>query len=100
MSAAIEDYGIIGDCESVALVGSNGSIDWPGWRWIAQLKISSILSWLALARWRALRDESHKHVCQHGFNPRVGTFVQSYGSTALDASLLLIPLLGLLPASD
>ncbi|HXU18181.1 MAG TPA: glycoside hydrolase family 15 protein [Terriglobales bacterium] len=53
-----------------------------------------------LARWRALRDEIHKHVCQHGFNPRVGTFVQSYGSTALDASLLLIPLVGFLPASD
>ena len=53
-----------------------------------------------LDRWRALRDEIHAHVCEHGFNASVGTFVQTFGSTALDASLLLIPLLGFLPASD
>ncbi|WP_129643164.1 glycoside hydrolase family 15 protein [Peristeroidobacter agariperforans] len=53
-----------------------------------------------LDRWRALRAEIHAHVCEHGFNASVGTFVQSYGSTALDASLLLIPLLGFLPAAD
>jgi GH15 family glucan-1,4-alpha-glucosidase len=53
-----------------------------------------------LDHWRRLRDEIHAHVCKHGFNPAVGTFVQSYGSTALDASLLLIPLVGFLPASD
>jgi GH15 family glucan-1,4-alpha-glucosidase len=53
-----------------------------------------------LDRWRALRDRIHTDVCQRGFNPNVGTFVQSYGSTALDASLLLIPLVGFLPPSD
>ncbi len=53
-----------------------------------------------LDRWRALREQIHAHVCEHGFNPSVGTFVQTFGSTALDASLLLIPLLGFLPASD
>ena len=53
-----------------------------------------------LDHWRTLRDKIHEHVCRHGFNPSVGTFVQSYGSTALDASLLLIPLVGFLPASD
>lgn len=51
-------------------------------------------------RWRALRSRIHEDVCQHGFNPSIGSFVQSYGSTALDASLLQIPLLGFLPASD
>jgi len=53
-----------------------------------------------LDQWRALRDKIHENVCQNGFNSVVGTFVQSYGSTALDASLLLIPLVGFLPASD
>jgi len=53
-----------------------------------------------LDKWRALRDRIHEDVCQNGFNPKVGTFVQSYGSTALDASLLLIPLVGFLPVSD
>jgi len=51
-------------------------------------------------RWRALREEIHADICEHGFNPAVGTFVQSYGSTVLDASLLLIPLVGFLPAQD
>ena len=53
-----------------------------------------------LDRWRELREKIHADVCQNGFNPKVGSFVQSYGSTALDASLLLIPLVGFLPASD
>ena len=53
-----------------------------------------------LDRWRKLRDEIHRDVCKNGFNPAVGSFVQSYGSTALDASLLLIPLVGFLPAFD
>jgi len=51
-------------------------------------------------QWRELREKVHADVCKNGFNPSVGTFVQSYGSTALDASLLLIPLVGFLPASD
>jgi GH15 family glucan-1,4-alpha-glucosidase len=51
-------------------------------------------------RWRALRDEIHAAVCEHGFDDELGSFVQSYGSKELDASLLLIPLVGFLPASD
>jgi GH15 family glucan-1,4-alpha-glucosidase len=51
-------------------------------------------------RWRALRDEIHASVCEHGFDEELGSFVQSYGSKELDASLLLIPLVGFLPASD
>ncbi len=51
-------------------------------------------------RWRTLRAQIHDDVCRSGFNPEVGAFVQSYGSTEPDASLLLIALVGFLPASD
>ncbi|MEO7128350.1 MAG: glycoside hydrolase family 15 protein, partial [Rhodoferax sp.] len=51
-------------------------------------------------RWRKVRDAIHKQVCELGFDTKQGSFVQSYGVTALDASLLLIPLVGFLPASD
>jgi len=50
-------------------------------------------------RWRALRDEVHADVCANGVDER-GAFVQSYGSTDLDASLLLVPLTGFLPPRD
>ena len=53
-----------------------------------------------LEHWRALRDEIHADVCAKGFDEELGSFVQSYGSKELDASLLLIPLVGFLPASD
>jgi GH15 family glucan-1,4-alpha-glucosidase len=53
-----------------------------------------------LERWRALRAEIHREVCAHGFDRRRNAFVQSYGSTMLDASLLLIPMVGFLPADD
>jgi GH15 family glucan-1,4-alpha-glucosidase len=51
-------------------------------------------------RWRAIRDEIHEQVCDQGFDETFGSFVQSYGSQELDASLLLIPLVGFLPADD
>ncbi len=51
-------------------------------------------------RWRAIRDEIHAEVCQRGFNPARGAFVQSYDSDRLDASLLMMPLVGFLPAED
>jgi GH15 family glucan-1,4-alpha-glucosidase len=53
-----------------------------------------------LQRWRALRDRIHAEVCRRGYNPELGAFVQSYGSDQLDASLLLIPLVGFLPPDD
>jgi GH15 family glucan-1,4-alpha-glucosidase len=53
-----------------------------------------------IARWRGIRDEIHAEVCREGFHKEVGAFTQSYGSRALDASLLLIPLVGFLPADD
>ncbi|MET8100149.1 glycoside hydrolase family 15 protein [Streptomyces sp. NPDC005236] len=50
--------------------------------------------------WRAMRDEVHREVCERGFDPARNTFTQSYGSTELDASLLLIPRVGFLPPDD
>ena len=51
-------------------------------------------------RWRGLRDEIHAQVCRAGYDADVGAFVQFYGSKRLDASLLLMPLVGFLPPSD
>jgi GH15 family glucan-1,4-alpha-glucosidase len=53
-----------------------------------------------LDRWRALRDEIHNDVCCNGFDPALNSFVQAYGSKFLDASLLLLPIVGFLPPSD
>jgi GH15 family glucan-1,4-alpha-glucosidase len=53
-----------------------------------------------LAKWRAAQRQIHDDVCRSGFNPRIESFVQSYGSRAVDASLLLLPLVGFLPATD
>ena len=51
-------------------------------------------------RWRKVRDEIHAQVCEQGFDTAQNSFVQSYGSSALDASLLLIPMVGFLPPDD
>ena len=51
-------------------------------------------------RWRALRDTIHQQVCERGYHPRKKAFTQSYGSTALDASLLMMPMIGFLPPID
>jgi GH15 family glucan-1,4-alpha-glucosidase len=53
-----------------------------------------------LDRWRSIRRQIHRQVCDEGFNSRIGAFVQSYGSSELDASALLIALVGFLPPSD
>ena len=53
-----------------------------------------------VARWRKVRDEIHADVCRLGFDPQLGSFVRSYGSKQLDASLLLLPAIGFLPADD
>ncbi|HEY4405177.1 MAG TPA: glycoside hydrolase family 15 protein [Xanthobacteraceae bacterium] len=51
-------------------------------------------------RWRALRAEIHADICDNAFDASLGSFVQSYGSLELDASLLQIPIVGFLPADD
>ena len=53
-----------------------------------------------IGRWQIIRDEIHADVCRNGFDSALGSFVQSYGSKALDASLLLLPIVGFLPPSD
>ncbi|HEY5025976.1 MAG TPA: glycoside hydrolase family 15 protein [Acidimicrobiales bacterium] len=53
-----------------------------------------------LERWRQLRDQIHEEVCAKGYNADVGAFTQYYGSDALDASLLMIPLVGFLTPED
>jgi GH15 family glucan-1,4-alpha-glucosidase len=77
---------------------------------------SKVMAWVAFDRgireaehlgldgpidqWRAVRQQIHEDVCLHGYDPELGSFVQSYGSKELDASLLFIPLVGFLPPSD
>ncbi len=53
-----------------------------------------------IERWREVRDAIHDQVCEKGFDTRRGAFVQHYESPHLDASLLLIPQVGFLPADD
>ncbi|MER6308098.1 glycoside hydrolase family 15 protein [Streptomyces sp. NPDC001657] len=53
-----------------------------------------------LGRWRAMRDEVHREVCERGYDDERGTFTQSYESRDLDAATLLIPRVGFLPGDD
>jgi GH15 family glucan-1,4-alpha-glucosidase len=53
-----------------------------------------------LERWRELRSLIHDEVCEHGFDPKQNAFVQSFGDATLDASLLLVPIVGFLPPDD
>jgi GH15 family glucan-1,4-alpha-glucosidase len=77
---------------------------------------SKVMAWVALDRavraverfglagsvdrWRDVREAIHAEVCEHGFDPTLNAFVQSYGARHLDASLLMMPLVGFLPAQD
>jgi GH15 family glucan-1,4-alpha-glucosidase len=77
---------------------------------------SKVMAWVAFDRaikameqfqyqgpadeWRAIRDQIHDEVCRRGYDPARNTFVQSYDSKELDASLLMVPMVGFLPADD
>jgi GH15 family glucan-1,4-alpha-glucosidase len=77
---------------------------------------SKVMAWVAFDRaadvveseayndtgqhWREIADEIHAEVCERGFDRDLDSFVQAYGSKRLDASLLLIPLVGFLPPND
>jgi GH15 family glucan-1,4-alpha-glucosidase len=54
----------------------------------------------SVERWRRIRAEIHDEVCREGFNTELNSFTQAYGSEELDASTLLIPILGFLSAGD
>ncbi|MFE0677747.1 glycoside hydrolase family 15 protein [Streptomyces sp. NPDC058867] len=51
-------------------------------------------------RWRTMRDQVHDQICRRGWDPARRSFVQAYGSPALDASALLLPKVRFLPAAD
>ena len=51
-------------------------------------------------RWRLVRDEIHRSICENGFDAEKNSFTQSYGEKGLDAGLLLLPVIGFLPPDD
>jgi GH15 family glucan-1,4-alpha-glucosidase len=51
-------------------------------------------------RWQAIRDQIHQEVCEKGYDAEHGAFMQYYGSSQLDAAVLLIPEVGFLPPDD
>jgi GH15 family glucan-1,4-alpha-glucosidase len=53
-----------------------------------------------LERWRALRDHMHAVICERAFDKNANTFTQSFGSQTLDASLLLLPVVGFIAPDD
>ena len=53
-----------------------------------------------LEHWREIREQIHAQVCEKSWNPQLNAFTQVYGGDELDASVLLLPLLGFLPPSD
>jgi len=55
---------------------------------------------IEIPRWKKLRDAIHEQVCRHGFDASMNSFVQYYGSKHLDASILMMPLVGFLEAND
>jgi GH15 family glucan-1,4-alpha-glucosidase len=77
---------------------------------------SKVMAWVAMDRavksveefglegpadkWRQIRAHIHDEVCREGFDPALNSFVQYYGSKDPDASLLMLPLVGFLPATD
>jgi GH15 family glucan-1,4-alpha-glucosidase len=73
---------------------------------------SKVMAWLALqhgvagtggrlaAAWKQKRDRLHRQICRQGFNQKLGSFTQSFGSNKFDASVLLLPIFGFLPFED
>jgi GH15 family glucan-1,4-alpha-glucosidase len=89
---------------------------WEGRGGARHFTFSKIMAWVAfdraiksaeafnldgpIDRWRHICSEIHEDVCRRGFDPACGSFIRSYGSKDLDASLLLLPTVGFLPPED
>lgn len=93
--------------------GSAGSGLWESRGEDRRYTYSEAMAWVALDRavkmepddaragaWGALRDRIHAVVCREGWNEGLGTFTQYFGGQTLDASLLLLPIVGFLPVGD
>jgi GH15 family glucan-1,4-alpha-glucosidase len=81
-----------------------------------QFTYSKMMAWVAFDRavrladqlhyqapvekWKAIRETIHREICANAFNVKKNSFMQAYGSSQLDASLLLMPVVGFLPGSD
>ena len=74
--------------------------------WVAldrAIRVSDSIAWddqAEIERWKAAREEIKEDVLRHGYDEGIGAFVQSYGSANLDASVLMLPLVGFIKASD
>lgn len=105
---------LIGHLEKIWMEPDDGIWEVRGGR--RHFTHSKVMAWVAFDRavrsvvefglegpvdhWREIRDRIHDDICARGFDVERNTFVQSYGSNTLDASLLLLPLVGFLPATD
>jgi GH15 family glucan-1,4-alpha-glucosidase len=94
---------------------TEGSGVWESRSALRHYTYSKVMAWVGLDRFirchgqtgsvdleriSALRQTIHDEVCREGWNEGLGTFTQHYGGQAVDASLLLMPLVGFLPADD
>jgi GH15 family glucan-1,4-alpha-glucosidase len=108
------EHALLAHLETTWAERDNGIWETRGGR--EQFTFSKVMAWVAFDRaiksaesfhlpgpldhWRKVRDQIHNDVCERGFDNDVVSFVRSYGSKELDASLLLLPALGFLPPED
>jgi GH15 family glucan-1,4-alpha-glucosidase len=105
---------LLGNLEKIWMEPDEGIWEVRGGR--QQFVHSKVMAWVAFdrairsveefgyegpaERWRGIRQQIHDQVCAHGFDTSMNSFVQAYGSTLLDASLLLLTVVGFLPPDD